>query len=296
MRPFRSILVVLLIVPLLASAQVQTRERGIGPFTLQTRNGPSTVRLLRLDRDMLWADQRTSDGRYIEIGIPRAQIVTFEIPRLPVIERARQAITTQQVAEVEAPLKAVVDQLRPYRDLPGMPVYDAMLIQARMLMLQKRDAEALTLLNDLNNNAKDPAIKDESKLRTGLILARQGDNERALNILENMPFPDEDPDLLDDLYAARAKALAAVGRHKEALMDFYFPVVFMPHIQRAEPRSLLAALPSLAAIPDWASVARAMSVLRTEYANEPETAKAEEWAQQYKQQLGEEQAYVAPGQ
>lgn len=295
MKRWQSILFVLFaavaLAPSAARAQASTRERGIGPFNLETIRGPASVRLLKIDREMLWVDQRTSDGRYIEIGVPRAEIVKFDIPRSSVIEAARIAVTTQQIAQVEAPLKRIIDMLRPYRELPGMPVYDALAIQGRMLMIQKRNVEAMNVLNEVAANAKDEEMKQDAKLRIALIYARQGDTEKTLSILDNAVFPDDDPEFLDDLYTARAAARSASGRHKEAVMDYYYSVVFAPHINNAEQRSLLAALPDFAAMNDWASAARAIEVLRGQYADSEQTKKAEEWAAQYEKQIGAELAF-----
>ncbi len=295
MKSRYSILVALCLFPLLAGAQTATSQRGIGPFTLQARNGSAEVRLIRLDRDMLWVDQQSRDGRFIEVGVPRANIVSITVPPMQILEVARRASTTQLVAQVEQPFKRLIDALRPYRELPGIPFYDMELVQGRMLMLQNRYTEALTAFSDIVANAGDPAFKQEANLRKGLILARQEKYDEALVILENTDFPDDDPVFSDDLYAARANAKAAVGRHRDAISDFFYPVVFAPKINRAEQRSLLAALPSLAAMEDWFSVARTLQVLHTEFANEPETAKADEWAQQYQKQLGIEETYQVPG-
>ncbi|MCO5062371.1 MAG: hypothetical protein M9963_10325 [Kiritimatiellae bacterium] len=295
MKFVRSILFALILLPLVAGAQAPTSQRGIGPFTLQARNGSAEVRLVRLDRDMLWVDQQTRDGRYVEVGVPRANIISITVPPIAVLEAARRASTTQQIAQVEQPLRRVVDTLRVYRDLPGIPFYDAELILGRMLMTQGRDTESLNALSDVVANSKDPAFQQEANLRKGLILARQGRNEEALTILENISFPEDDPILTDDLYFARANAKAAVGRHRDALMDFFYPVVFAPTINRAEPRALFAALPSLVAIDDWISVARTLDVLHAEFGEEPETEKADEWARQYQKQLGLEQSFQVPG-
>lgn len=282
--------------PSAACAQASTRERGIGPFNLETTRGPASVRLLKIDREMLWVDQRTSDGRFIEVGIPRAQIVKFDIPKLPIIEAARAAVTTQQIAQVEAPLKRIIDMLRPYRELPGMPVYDALAIQGRLLMTQNRNVEAMNVLNEVSTSAKDEEMKQDAKLRIALLYSRQGDTEKTLSILDNAAFPDDDPEFLDDLYAARAAARSASGRHKEAVMDYYYSVVFAPHINHAEQRSLLAALPDFASMDDWASAARAIEVLRDQYGDAEETKKAEDWAAQYEKQISMELAFRSAGQ
>lgn len=300
MKRWQSILTVLFVAialaPVAAHAQASTRERGVGPFTLETTRGPTSVRLLKIDREMLWVDQRTSDGRFIEVGIPRAQIVKFDIPKLPVIEAARAATTTQQIAQVEASLKRIIDMLRPYRELPGMPVYDALAVQGRMLMAQQRYTEAMSVLNEVSVSAKDEEMKQDAKLRIALIYARQGDTEKVLSILDGAVFPDDDAEFLDDLYAARAAARSAAGRHKEAVMDYYYSVVFAPHIRNSEPRSLLAALPDFAAMNDWASAARAIEVLRAQYGESEQTQKAEEWASQYQKQIGAELAFRAASQ
>lgn len=270
-------------------------ERGIGPFQLQTRNGELVVRLLRLEKDMLWVDQRTSSGRYIETGVPRADIVRFAVPRLPVLEAARQAATAAQAAQVEPALRRVADSLRPYRDLPGLPAHEARLLVGRVVERQDRWRDALAFYEEVAALPDAPELSSEARQRSGLCYSRLGEQAKALSALDGLAFPDDDPVLLNDLYFARAAARAAAGQHDLAVMDYLNPVVFTPHVQRAEVRALSAALPSLAALKDWTAVARTLSVLRAQYKEEPETAAAEAWAAPFAKQLEAEKDYDIPG-
>lgn len=286
----------LLVVSLCAAgAPAQTaRERGVGPFRLVTPRGDVTVRLLRRDRELVWVDQQVSGGTFVETGLARTDITRFEIPRPSAFEAAERAATSEQIARVQVALKGISDSLRAYRDLPGMPVDEALFLQGLLLERSQRWPAALAVYEELLAAPHRPAIAATAGLRAALCHAQLGQHERVLAVLEQRTIPDDDLTLLSDLYFARGRALAAAGRHDEAILDFLFLVVFDPYVQNNEPRCLAAALPSFAALQDWAALWKSLAVLRGQYPDSAETKQAEEIAKTYEKQLAAETEYQDP--
>ncbi len=278
-----------------AVAPAQTaRERGVGPFRLVTPRGDVTVRLLRRDKELIWVDQQVSGGSFVETGLNRADITRFEIPQPAAFEAAERASTPEQIAKVQVALKAISDSLRAFRDLPGMPVDQALLLQGMLLERSQRWPAALAVYDELLAAPHRPAVAGTAGLRAALCHARLGQHERVLAMLEQRAIPDDDLALLSELYFARGQALAATGRHDAAILDFLFLVVFDPYVQNNEPRCLAAALPSYAAMQDWAALWKSLAVLRGQYPEAPETKQAEEIAKTYEKQLAAETEYQDP--
>lgn len=278
-----------------AGAPAQTaRERGVGPFRLVTPRGDVTVRLLRRDKDLIWVDQQVSGGSFVETGLRRADITRFEIPQPAAFEAAERASTPEQIAKVQVALKAISDSLRSFRDLPGMPVDQALLLQGLLLERSQRWPAALAVYDELLAAPHRPAVAGTAGLRAALCHAQLGQHERVLAMLEQRAIPDDDLALLSDLHFARGQALAATGRHDEAILEFLFLVVFDPYVQNNEPRCLAAALTSYAALQDWAALWKSLAVLRGQYPEAAETKQAEEIAKTYEKQLAAETEYQDP--
>lgn len=271
-----------------------TRERGTGPFRLVTPRGEVTVRLLRRDRELIWVDQQLSNGSFVETGLNRNDIVRFEIPRPAVFDAVDRATAAEQIAKVQVALKAISDSLRPYRDLPGMPVDEALLLQGILLERTQRWPAALAAYQELAAAPHRPPLAERAQLRAALCHAKLGQYDRVSALLEERTIPDDDRALLSELYFARAQARAALGRHDAAIMDYLFLVVFDPFLLNNESRCLAAALPSYAALQDWSAMWKTLAVLRAQYPDSEETKKAEEIAKTYEKQLAAETEYQDP--
>lgn len=291
-----------LILPLLAAVLTVIRadaqapagpvERGVGPMTLVTPRGRSTVRLLRREKDFVWVDQLTSSGKYVETGVARADVTNVEIPRPRVLDVWDQAATTDQVAQAQALLKRIYDTMKNFRDLPGIPVDEAQYIQGCLLEKAGRLREALALYDDVKGQAHKPKEVPGATLRAGICRAKLGEFDEALKSLEGATAPEEDTALLSDLHFERAKAYAAIKKHDRAIMDFLYLVVFHPYTESNEVRCLEAVIPSYIAIGDWSGAAKSMAALKSHYPDSESTRRAEALLADHQKELSEEADYV----
>jgi tetratricopeptide (TPR) repeat protein len=274
-----------------ASSLAQTPERGIGPLTLVAKHGTFSVRLLRRDKTTLWLLQRTQSGTQIETGVPMQDIVRFDIPRAAAFAAAEQAATAEQVAQAYVALKRISDLLKPYRDLPGMPVDDALVMQGRMLEKQGRPTEALALYDDILKQPYAPSCAVEAHVRAAVCRVGLGQPEAALAHLDEARPSEDRLDLLSDYYFTRGQALAALGRHEDAVMSFMQLVVFHPFVQNNEPRGLEAAVPSFIAMKDWDGAYRARESLRASYPAAPEMARVDELLAPFAKEMDQEKMF-----
>lgn len=270
------------------------RERGLGPFTLATPRGEVSVRLLRRDGDMLWVDRLVASGSWIETGIPRSEIVTFRATRPPEFLAADNARTPEQIAAAIDQLRRLVARLRIYRDLPGMPVDEAMLLTARLN--ERRDAwrEALQSYEELLAQTHEIADRPLLRYRTGLCLWHLDQKEKALAFLLDNPMPEEDLDLLSEVLYARADSLAVLGRHREAIETYLNMIVFYPYVKENEPRALIGILPSYIALADWDAVMKAIEDVQRNYADTPYAAEADAVMATHAKKVEAEQQFQLP--
>lgn len=268
-------------------------ERGIGPFSLQTRRGPLTVRLLKRDAQFVWVDQLAASGKWIEIGLTPSDIVRFDVQRPRFFDLVESASTPEQIGQLTAALKKVTDTQKAFRDLPGLLVDEAFFLQGRLLEKQSQWKAALAVYEDIAKQPYHPAQAEAARLRAGVCYARLEQFEKALPLLD-APVSDEDLGLLSDVVFSRARARAAAQDHERAVLDYLYLVVFQPFVQTNEARCLSAALPSYAAMQDWDGLWKSLQVLRTQYAALDETRRAEEFVKPYAKELEKEKAFALP--
>lgn len=280
--------------PILPAPAQTTRERGIGPFQVLTKRGEITVRLLRRDRQLVWVDQQVSSGRFVETALAPDDLVRFNVPTPPVFDAADRATTPDQIAQVLVALQRMTDPLKPYRDLPGVPLDAALLRQGLLLERAGRWENALKVYEDILAQKYQPPEVTEARLRSALCHARLNRNDRVLELLADQSLPDDDLALLSDLVFARAQAHAAQGQYEQAVLDFLYLVVFHPFVQENESRCLAAVLPSYAALQDWEAASQTLAALRKQYPDAQATRQAEPFAQQYQKELAAEEAYATP--
>lgn len=273
-----------------ASAQT-TRERGIGPYTLVTKRGDATVRLLRRDNNIVWVDRQVRSGEYIETGVPVSEIVEFKSPRPPLFDAAEQAESGEQIAQMIDQLRRYSAQLRPYRDLPGIPMNEALLLQARLNEKREYWRDALLIYEEVLKQPYDFPGKNILGYRAGLDLWRMDQKEKALEYLTKDPIPDDDFDLLADILNARADCLSATGRPREAIDAYLNMIVFYPYVQTNELRALSGIIPNYVAIQDWDAAMKSIDALKRDYADAPETAAAEAAMAAYADQLAKERQF-----
>ncbi len=269
----------------------QTPERGIGPLTLVARHGTFSVRLLRRDKGTLWLLQRTQSGTQVETGVPLADIVRFDVPRPAAFAAAEQAATAEQVAQAYVALKRISDLLKLYRDLPGIPVDEALLLQGRMLEKQDRPTESLALYDDILKQPYAVSCAPEAHIRAAVCGVRLGRHEAAIAHLDEARPSEDNLDLLSEYFFTRGQVLAALGRHEDAVLSFTYLVVFHPFVRDNEARCLEAAVPSFIALKDWDGAYRARESLRAAHAAAPETARVEALLAPFAKEMEQEQMF-----
>ena len=262
--------------------------RGIGPFALETARGPLTVRLLRRDRDLLWVVQQLSAGQTVDTGLPVREITKFNLPR-PRLFQAVEAATPEQAKALRPQLENYIRQLTPYRDLPGMNVDEAQLLLGRILEQAEDWKGAAALYAEIIGQPYSSAEASSAKLRRGFCLARLGQYEEALPLLDPAILGDSDNlEMVSDIYLMRGEALQKTARHEEAILSYLHLVVFMPYVRDNEPRALAAALPSYAALNDWDAAYKTVQQVREKYTNSPAAKLVEEFAETYPEQMNKE--------
>ncbi len=250
------------------------RERGIGPFTLVTKRGEITVRLLRREENMIWVDRLVQSGQYVETGIPRSEIIEFKQPRPRLFLMADEAQGDAQIGAAIDQLRRFAAQLRPYRDLPGIPVNEALILQGKLNERRAYWRDAITIYQELLNQPYDFKERPMIRYWTGMCLWRLGQKDKALEFLLDDPIPDDDMDLMSDILNARADSLTATGRHREAIDTYLNMIVFYPFVRTNELRALSGILPNYTALNDWDAAVKTIEALKRDYAEAPETLSA----------------------
>ena len=268
------------------------QERGVGPMTLVTRHGTYVVRLLRREDKTLWLLQKSQSGQMIEAGIPVSDIVRFNFGKPTIFQTAEQAKTPAQITPALDALKKMAGLLRPFRDLPGMIMDEALIDEGKLLERQNRWAEARVLYEDIIKQTYNSPQANEALLRAGLCCAHEGQNDQALDYLSRATVTDDDLALLSEVYFTRGRILAALGENRDAINHFLYLVVFHPFVQNNEPRCLEAVLPLYIALKDWDATAKTYAALKKNYGNSEYASRAEETVKPYVKELQKEALFA----
>lgn len=267
------------------------RERGIGPFNLSTKRGDIQVRLLRREGDIIWVDRMVQSGSFVETGLPRSDIVEFKSGKPAVFVAAEQAQTPEQISASIDALRKMVAQLRAYRDLPGMPVNSALILQAKLNERRESWREALLIYQELLTQPYEFPERPMVRYWAGMNLWRMDQKEKALEYLLDDPVPDEDLDAMSDILYARADSLSAAKRYREAIDTYLGLIVFYPYVRTNELRALSGILPNYFALQDWDATVKSIEAMKRDYADAPETAAAEAMLQQFASEVEKEKQF-----
>ena len=276
----------------LTSAQT-VRERGIGPYTLSTKRGEINVRLLRRDGDIIWVDRLVQSGSYVETGIPRAEIIEFKTAKPALFAMAEQAQTPEQISAAVDQLRRFVAQMRLYRDLPGIPVNTALILQAHLNEKREYWRDALVIYQELMSQPYDYPDKNMVRYWSGLNLWRMDQKEKALEYLMDDPIPDEDQNIMSDILYARADCLSKVGRNREAADTYLSMIVFYPYVRNNELRAFAGIVPVFIALQEWDAAIKEVEAMKLDYPDAPETAAAIASLEKFTSQVENEKKFKA---
>lgn len=280
----------LLVLQFTVQAQT-TRERGFGPYTLITKRGEATVRILRRDGDIVWVDRQVQSGAYVETGVPKSEIVEFKSPRPPLFDLADKTESPEQIGPVIDQLRRMSAQLRPYRDLPGIPMNEALILQAKLNERREYWRDALQIYQELMNQPYDFPGKPMIRYWTGMNLWKMGQKEKSLEFLLDEPIPDEDMNFFSDILYMRANSFSELNRHREAIDTYLQMIVFYPYYRTNELRALTGILPNFIAIQEWDATSKTLEALDRDYADAPQTLEAKTMVEKYQEQLDRERQF-----
>lgn len=274
-KAIRTLMALYMVVASAASAQSSARLAGaIGPFSIETTRGVIEARLSRCDSNTLWVVREGAAGAF-EAGIPLREIQRVVVPTPRVFQVVEQVSDAETMRATHEALDRLIGTLRPFRQVPGLPYYEALLHKARLYDRQGSWRDSIRLYEDLLKQPGDVPWKHMAQWRAGIAYELSGDHARAAELLENVPLP-EDEDWLSSIIFSRGLARAALNRHRDALMDFLYLVVFHPFVQNNELRGLNAAMLSYAALEDWESLLKTIQWIQREYPGTSEARHAEE--------------------
>jgi len=229
---------------LAAAAQAQ-----LGPWPIQTKQAAFEAEIIKREKDLLWVQRKAADSSQAapQIGIAIPDIVQIQVPRPPLLDMAEKlrtspAATDAQFAAAHSALDKMILQLKPLRDLPGIPAHEAMLAKGRLYDAKGLWRESTRIYEDILAKAPGTAIATNAQILAGIAFAKGGEHQFAVEYLGGVPLPEEDEELLSTLLFALGDSYFALGNYDNALLSYLPLVVFYPFVYDNEPRGLAAAL------------------------------------------------------
>jgi len=270
--------------PLAALAQ-------LGPYPIQTKQTAFEASIVKRDKDILWVERKTADGtRSPQIGLSIADIVQIQMPRPSLFDavekiRTSPAATDAQFAAAHSALDKMILQLKPLRDIPGIPANEAMLAKGRLYDAKGLWKESTRLYEEVLAKAAGSAIATNAQMLAGIAYAKGGEHHFAVEYLGGIPLPEEDEEMLSKLLFALGDSYFALENYDNALLSYLPLVVFYPYVYDNEPRGLAAALGCYAKLKEWEPLYRSIQEIQKNYPNTPAAQTAEEFLAEYKEDL-----------
>ena len=290
-KTFRTALGLALLAPLAASAQ-------LGPWPIQTKQTTFEASIVKRDKDILWVERQSSDGqRMPQVGLAVADVVRIGMPRPALFDavekiRALPAATDAQFAAAHAALDKMILQLKPLRDLPGIPADEAMVAKGRLYDAKGLWRESTRIYEDVVTKSAGSAAASNAQMLAGIAYAKGGEYNSAIEYLGGIPLPEEDEEMLSNLLFALGDSYFALENYDNALLSYLPLVVFYPYVYDNEPRGLAAALGCYAALKEWEPLYRSIQEIQKNYPAAPAAQTASEFLEKYKKELIEAGQFV----
>ncbi len=262
-----------------------------GPFKIETRQGVIEAQLLRSEKGMVWVRRVSQTGQSYDTGLKVADIRKIYVPWPKSFDDITTADTAAKKAKLRKKLIYYARVLGPFRGLPGVRVDDAILRRGELLEQQEKWTEALRLYADVLNQSADADSKVRAQLRAGICRVALKEYEQALSDLNKEWVPSDEPSLLSEVCFARGTAFQQLERYDEAIMEYLYPVVFLPFFGDNEAHGLGAAMDCYVLLKDWSALAKTIHVLRTRYPESKVTVRANKWVSEHAEELSEESKF-----
>ncbi|MDR0993985.1 MAG: hypothetical protein LBN38_05415 [Verrucomicrobiota bacterium] len=274
------------------SLGVLSAAAQLGPYPIATKQARFDGTLGKRDKDMLWITRAGSDGRGgPQIGVPVADIVQIQVPKPTVFSAAERLqaaprATDAQFKAVHDALDQLIRTLRSFRDLPGIPVNEALLWKGRLYQKKGLWREAVRQYEDILMNTPSSPLATQAQILAGVAYEKMGEHQFAVEYLGDVELPEEDEELLSAMLYSMGNSYAALENHDNALMAYLSLVVFYPYLYDNEARGLAAALDCYAALEEWEPLYRTIQTIQATYPDTAAAKRAGEIASEYQTQLG----------
>ena len=282
----------------IAALAPQATQAQLGPWPIQTKQAAFEASIVKRDQDVLWIERQSSDGqRMPQIGLAVADVVQIGMPRPALFDavekiRTSPAATDAQFAAAHAALDKMILQLKPLRDLPGIPANDALVAKGRLYDAKGLWRESTRLYEDVVAKAAGTAAASNAQMLAGIAYAKGGEYNSAIEYLGGIPLPEEDEEMLSNLLFALGDSYFALKNYDNALLSYLPLVVFYPFVYDNEPRGLAAALGCYAELQEWEPLYRSIQEIQKNYPASPAAQTAAEFLEKYKKELIEAGQFV----
>ncbi len=282
----------------IAALAPQAARAQLGPWPIQTKQTAFEASIVKRDKDILWVERKSADGtRTPQIGLAVADIVRIGMPRpalLDAVEKIRlsPAATDAQFAAGHAALDKMILQLKPLRDLAGIPANDAIVAKGRLYDAKGLWRESTRLYEDVLTKSPGTAAATNAQILAGIAYAQGGEYNSAVEYLGGIPLPEEDEELLSKLLFALGDSYFALQNYDNALLSYLPLVVFYPFVYDNEPRGLAAALGCYAELKEWEPLYRTIQEIQKDYPTSPAAKTAAEFLEKYQKELIEAGQFV----
>ncbi len=282
---------------LLAALLAPAAQAQLGPWPIQTKQAAFEASIVKRDKDILWVERKSAEGTSPQVGIAVADILKIDVPRpafFDIVEKIRTtpAATDDQFAKAHAALDKLILQLKPLRDLPGVPANEAMVLKGRLYDAKGLWRESTRLYEEVMTKSPNTAIATNAQILAGIAYAKGGEYNSAVEYLGGIPLPEEDEELLSNLLFALGDSYFALENYDNALMSYLPLVVFYPYVYDNESRGLAAALGCYAKLKEWEPLYRTIQEIQKNYPTTPAAKTAAEFLEQYAKELGQAGQFV----
>jgi tetratricopeptide (TPR) repeat protein len=263
----------------------------LGPWPIQTKQAAFEASIVKRDGDILWVQRQATDNQTSpQVGLAVADILQIQMPRPTLFDavekiRTSPAATEAQFAAAHAALDKMILQLKPLRDVPGIPANEAILLKGRLYDAKGLWRESTRLYEDVLAKSAPSAATTNAQMLAGIAYAKGGEYNQAIEYLGGIALPEEDEEILSNLLFALGDSYFALENYDNALLSYLPLVVFYPYVYDNEPRGLAAALGCYAKLKEWEPLYRSIQEIQKNYPNTPAAKTADEFLAEYHDDL-----------
>ncbi len=258
----------------------------LGPYPIVTKQAEFEARIFKRDGDILWVQRGDSP----QVGIAIRDVLGIKMPRpslFKAVEKIRTSpkATDAQFKAAHKALDKMILQLKPLRDIEGIPANEAILLKGRLYDAKNLWRESSRLYEDLMLKDPESPLATQARILAGIAFAQGEEWHSAIEYLGGVDLPEEDEELLSKLLFGLGNAYFALENYDNALLSYLPLVVFYPYVHDNEPRGLAAALGCYAHLGEWEPLYRTIQEIKKNYPNTPADKTADQFIKDYHDDL-----------